>query len=524
MLRAVDTLPLVCDESDHSAVPPYSRVMERSGGFSVQKRFNSGDRVDLNPASGRFNFCSNEQSLDRPVRDFSKQETSNFCLSLPGRPSVRDRRSIHSVGQSVRVRFSTVSSPSKGFEEGEREQELRNITHSSSVASATMVSGSVVSSGRFSNTSSRGPADSVASSCQGISSDARSVQSSRVEDIRRRLSSQGFSEAAAVRISAPQRSSTRSIYDSKWRIFSCWCTERDSDPFSASPQIVANFLTYLFEEKGLSPETLKGYRSAISSTRKHLGGLNLGQDTRISDLLRNLELERPRSLNVIPKWDIKFVLHCLKSLPFEPLSTISMSTLSHKTAFLLALASSKRRSELHAISLSSVEFNSDFSEVRLDTFPGFLAKNQLPSEIRDPVVIPALKDFKSLCPVRTLRCYIARSALFRKGRKRLFIPFAPSAVKEISAPSISRWIVSCIKTAYSTSVNDTTLLSLKINAHEVRAIASSLAYFNRVPLDKVLDAAFWKTSSTFARFYLRDFHQDSSVSAVAAQSVIGPNI
>ena len=43
------------------------------------------------------------------------------------------------------------------------------------------------------------------------------------------LQEQGFSVEVAERIAAPQRSSTRTIYKSKWALFEKWCRENSVD-------------------------------------------------------------------------------------------------------------------------------------------------------------------------------------------------------------------------------------------------------------------------------------------------------
>ena len=45
----------------------------------------------------------------------------------------------------------------------------------------------------------------------------------------RQLQEQGFSVEVAERIAAPQRSSTRTIYKSKWDLFEKWCRENSVD-------------------------------------------------------------------------------------------------------------------------------------------------------------------------------------------------------------------------------------------------------------------------------------------------------
>ena len=91
------------------------------------------------------------------------------------------------------------------------------------------------------------------------------------------IKEQGFSEAVAARIEAPQRGSTRSVYEAKWTLFTKWCISNQVD-FRAPPiKSVADFLMYLFEDRKLQPSTIDGYRSAIADK---LGSsiLNISKD------------------------------------------------------------------------------------------------------------------------------------------------------------------------------------------------------------------------------------------------------
>ena len=139
----------------------------------------------------------------------------------------------------------------------------------------------------------------------------------------------------------------------------------------------------------------------------------------------------------------------------------------------MALASGRRRSEIHALSASScsVNFLADKSSVKLHFFPGFLAKNQVPSVAGIPLEIPSLSRHKGhsgtlLCPVRALRFYMRRTRSFRRKRKRLFISFVKNYDKEISPSTISRWIVDTVRFAYDQKCSS---MSNKICAHELRA-------------------------------------------------------
>jgi hypothetical protein len=64
--------------------------------------------------------------------------------------------------------------------------------------------------------------------------------------------------------------------------------------------------------------------------------------------------------------------------PFEPMDRASLKYITLKMVFLVALATTQRRSELHALSFEKI-FNKERGEVQLASVPGFLAKNQAPN-------------------------------------------------------------------------------------------------------------------------------------------------
>ena len=226
------------------------------------------------------------------------------------------------------------------------------------------------------------------------------------------------------------------------------------------------------------------------------------------------------------------VLWSLNKAPYEPLKTADIKYITLKAVFLLTFAAARRRSEIHALSIEEGCFRYDCNSdsITLLTQPGFLAKNQLPESLPEPIVIPGLSQFcgsdtddRLLCPVRAVRAYLSRVKAKRLGRKRLFLPLKGS--KDISPSTISRWICDVIKLAYA-DLSSSDLSFMKISAHEVRALSSSWAYWNSVALEDVVRAAYWRTNSTFSSFYLRDLapiRQDTSSLGplVAAQSITG---
>ena len=158
----------------------------------------------------------------------------------------------------------------------------------------------------------------------------------------------------------------------------------------------------------------------------------------------------------------------------------------------------------------------------------------LPTSAYDPIVIPSLASSVGpddpetlLCPLRALRLYLTKTAPARPHCARLFVSSASTLHhKSVTKNTISLWIRSVIKSAYS-SVPKDDLQLWKISAHEVRALATSLLFKHNHSIKQVMAAASWKSNSTFVSFYLRDLnHQYLNVSAlgpiVAAQAVVNP--
>ena len=92
--------------------------------------------------------------------------------------------------------------------------------------------------------------------------------------------------------------------------------------------------------------------------------------------------------------------------------------LTLKTAFLLALASGKCHSKIHAWVANKVSNLGQWEKVAFFPFSDFIDKNQLAREVSQSVslvIIPALtttrtdrqfKEDMTLCPVRALRYYL----------------------------------------------------------------------------------------------------------------------
>ena len=168
---------------------------------------------------------------------------------------------------------------------------------------------------------------------------------------------------------------------------------------------------YLYQDLNRRPSTIDGYRTAIVDTLAH----HIANNADLHRLLSSFHRDRPKSYRNLPKWNLSVVLNELTKAPVEPMKDIKTSYL--KTAFLLALASGKRRSEIHAWVANKVSNLGQWEKVALFPSSDFIAKNQLAREGSQSVslvTIPALttivdrqfKEDRTMCPVRALRYHL----------------------------------------------------------------------------------------------------------------------
>ena len=68
---------------------------------------------------------------------------------------------------------------------------------------------------------------------------------------------------------------------------------------------------HLFEDKGLLPSTIKGYRSSITRTLTISGETDFSNNEFLSLLIRNVDLERTGQKRLVPQWDLGLVLSAL---------------------------------------------------------------------------------------------------------------------------------------------------------------------------------------------------------------------
>ena len=230
---------------------------------------------------------------------------------------------------------------------------------------------------------------------------------------------QGFSMEVAERIAAPQRSSTSTIYKSKWALFERWCRENSVD-FS-TPSVKG-----LYQDLNRCDSTFDGYRTVIVDT---LGpaGLNISPSSDLNRLLFSFHRDHHRSSRNLPKWNVSIVLNELTKAPFEPMKDTDLKYITLKT-FLLALASCKCHSKIHTWVANKV------------SNLGQWVSSPVSTSALTTIVDRLFTDVRTLCPVRAMRYYLDQTKDLRGSCSLLFISFRKGHTSDIRPATLSSWL------------------------------------------------------------------------------------
>ena len=529
---------------NHDLVPslPYniesqahSRVSECDGRPPIQVQPSAVNRMVSAPSGLQANLPKVVHPSCRLIRHSPESQTPSICVSYPRPKGLEHRCSEHKLDQPHGL--PSYGSPSQG-DPKDQAMPLPDHRDSPRLARDALVLGPSAALNRDPTTtpSVNDPTQTVPQLC--VPQQSTTAEPPRLVSRSGQIQEQGFSVEVAERIAAPQRSSTRTIYRSKWALFEKWCRENSVDFSPPSVKQISDFFMYLYQDLNRRPSTIDGYRTAIVDT---LGPMaqHIAHNADLHRLLSSFHRDRPKSSRNLPKWNLSVVLNELTKAPFEPMKDSDLKHLTLKPAFLLALASGKRRSEIHAWVANKVANLGQWEKVALFPSSDFIAKNQLAregSQSVSPVTIPALttivdrqfKEDRTLCPVRALRFYLDRTKDLRGSRSLLFISFKKGHTSDIRSATLSSWLKQTILLCYK-QADQQALDLVQVKAHDIRAFAASKAFYGGVSVDQIMQACHWKAHNTFTNFYLKDLtwlDSDNNMylgPVVAAQQVLDPS-
>jgi integrase len=283
-------------------------------------------------------------------------------------------------------------------------------------------------------------------------------------------------------------------------------------------------------DEGLSVSTLKSYCSAIGFFVEEVEGYKVASHPMVADWLKGARRIRPPVRPVVPRWNLALVLNALMEAPYEPAHSADLEAWTRKTAFIIAITSASRCSELQALDVRPELTVFRREAVSMRTNPSFVPKVLKEQYLNKTIDLAAFfpdprtrKDraWHSLCPVRALRYYMAKTLPVRGSCHQMFVsPSGKNKGKPVSKQRIARWLTQVITDAYTHFGKDP---PVGVKAHSTRATAASMAALKGVAIADICRAASWSSHYVFANFYRLDMVGQSSFSTRVLEAATGTN-
>ena len=345
----------VCDNSSSYTS---SRSQERYGRCSVPNQSTQPNGMAHPNRNLEQSVLWLRNSPDRHVCHSGEQGHARLCFSLPGRQSMGSRHPVPILG-----RFGTSLCVSFGSHCPQNSPENPKISrhHGHPACVTTSILTVAPSSSTVEHTSSnpspgRQPVPVCAQSqTPQISPRSKTIGSSCVEIIRDVLKSHHFPNTVVDMAGNPLRDSSSNVYNLHWKAFALWANNKGILPSDLSYVTLAEYLVYLFSQNK-KVNTIQVHKASISGVLKLLNSPTAIQEETLHNFICRMIILWPREQEVLPKWNLSVVLKGLMKPPFAIRGTdknVSLELLSYKTAFLVALATGARGSELVALSRAS---------------------------------------------------------------------------------------------------------------------------------------------------------------------------
>ncbi|CAJ0926420.1 unnamed protein product [Ranitomeya imitator] len=316
------------------------------------------------------------------------------------------------------------------------------------------------------------------------------------------LRASGLSDRVIHTMIQARKPSSSRIYYRTWKAYFRWCESNRVPPMVFSlPSLLAFLQAGL--DSGLALSSLKGQVSALSI----LFQKTLASRPQVKTFFQGVAHAVPPYRAPVEAWDLNLVLDVLKVSPFEPLREIPLSVLSWKVAFLVAITSIRRVSELAALSCRPPFLVIHQDKVVFRPPPSFLPKVVSTFHLNEDIVLPSFcpapthpleRSLNKLDLVRAVRIYLDRTSSFRKTDSFFVIPDGTRRGQPASKATIARWIRTAILEAYRVKNR---VPPPGIKAHSTRAVGASWAVHHRASALQLCKAATWSSIHTFAKFY-----------------------
>ena len=352
-------LEILRPEGHQASACSSSRITQHPGRCSVASGPDSCDGVGHQwPASSSGVLCMGYTSY-QSVRNFCQQQAACLHITISGPEGQIRRCDVSTVVRDGNgVRLPTIQDaagcPQQDPQVSQPVGDLNSSTSDVSIIDACAIRAVSLSS----NTTRRASTSYSRSSAAMRSRRDKTLptlKSTRLATLKGLFVKLGYSRRVAECMSTNLRPSSIGCYESHWSRLLEYCRRKHLKVFEVDSRIFSKYLWHLFENERYAPSTIISHWTSIASVLRHWK-YDPATDPRIRALLRNFQLSRPVQQRLMPQWDLHLVLTALLRPPFTDGANdrpsddvIDLKWRTLKTTFLLALATARRRSFLHAL-------------------------------------------------------------------------------------------------------------------------------------------------------------------------------
>ncbi|KAJ1096084.1 hypothetical protein NDU88_001230 [Pleurodeles waltl] len=363
---------------NYSGAP--ARSAERVSRFSEQTP-RGRSRLGRTRRSRRIHLRAMGSASTGSLRRRSKQEMPRLRIQVL--PSGISRECpVDRLVRDISLRFSA-DSPHSGSDQ----QTLQNDSYSATMAPSILVHRSPQPVGKTSQEAAVQTRSSEQNGGQNSTSQPTLSELNSMAPEFLQYGHLGLSQECMNILKESKRPSTRRSYAFKWKRFYIWCCQQGHNPIRAQEDVILSYLLHL-AKSGLQVSSIEVHLSAITAYRKSPSQESFFTKPVVKDFLEGLKKVFPPIRRPSPPWELNIVLAKLMGPPFEPIHKASLQHLTWKTAFLVAITSARRVSEIQA--LSSKEPYTVFHDNRvvLRTHPSFLPKVVSEFHINQTISLP----------------------------------------------------------------------------------------------------------------------------------------
>ena len=243
----VEDYDLVPSLSHNIESQAHSRLPECDGRPSVQVQPSAVNRMVSASAGVQTDLPEVVHTSCRLICHSPEPQTSTVRISCPRPKGLGHRCSEHKLDESHCLCLPSYGSPSQG-DPKDQAMPLPDHRNSPRLARDALVLGPSAALNRDPTTtpSVNNPTQTVPQVY--VPQQPTTAQPPRLVSRSGQLQEQGFSVEVPERIAAPQQSSTRTIYKSKWALFEKWCRENSVDFSTPSVKQISDFFMYLYQD------------------------------------------------------------------------------------------------------------------------------------------------------------------------------------------------------------------------------------------------------------------------------------